>query len=436
MVNHSFTLESLLEIHHLPFIIINSALKIVAVNKAWEKHFDRSKAEIIGQDCCNTSQPCRHQQLFEKFEPYSGLFPDANAESPLLSVRGYPLLDNDGQVYLGETITNIPQLKGRRPPPDIIGTSPIFADFRNKLEQASRSQAPVMINGETGTGKELAAYFIHSQSQNANANFVVVDCTVLGDGLFESELFGHEKGSFTGASSAKKGLFELADQGTLFLDEIAELPLHLQPKLLRALETSQFRRVGGTTTLTSKVRVISATHKSLVDMVRAEQFREDLYYRLSVFPLNIPTLQERKQDIPLLVQYLLKQLGDNSAQEYQITKNALIKLMKHNWPGNIRELRNCIHLATSLCSNQTIEESDIHIQTLSKFSETLPFTYELTPLLPEPSKTKLTNPLDQIEAEFIRGLITKYQGNRKLIALEMNISERTLYRKLHRLNFI
>ncbi|MFA5985238.1 MAG: sigma 54-interacting transcriptional regulator [Methylococcaceae bacterium] len=430
MPKNAFTLDSLLETHDSPLVIIDSALTVVGVNRAWERRFGISREQQIGQPCCEDSENCRHRQLFEKLEPYAGLCvnPLSLKEQSPLRVRAYPLLDTLGQVYIGEllasTVNALESIKNVK----MIGHSPAFNAFKDRLRLAAETLAPVLICGETGTGKELAAEFIHQYSKVAQGEFVIVDCTMLTDELFESELFGHEKGAFTGAATSKKGLFELADKGTLFLDEIGELPLSQQPKLLRALESGQFRRVGGTAILKSNVRVVSASHRNLAEMVAAGRFREDLFYRLSVFPLQMPALHERKQDIPVLAEYLLQQIGIREGAKYTMSKPALEKLVLHDWPGNIRELRNCLHLAAGLSKNQLINEADIHILRQPLNSGETPVTAQAN------NATKRLHPLDQIEAEFISGLIEKFRGNRKLIAAEMNLSERTLYRKLNRLN--
>ncbi|WP_404358626.1 sigma-54 interaction domain-containing protein [Methylotuvimicrobium sp. KM1] len=436
MQTNSFTLNSLLETHDLPFIIVNAAQQVVAVNRAWENHFGQARESILGNACCNNPVDCRHRRFFQTLEPYAGLFNETVDEREyLLKVRGYPLLDTDGTLYLGESVLTAGASESLDKNPKMVGTSSAFINLKTKLQKAAQSNVPVMLNGETGTGKELAAEFIHRKSQNAEGEFVIVDCTVLGEDLFESELFGHEKGSFTGAASAKKGLFELADRGTLFLDEVGELPVSLQPKLLRALESGQFRRVGGTSSLTSTVRVVTATHRNLGEMVRNGLFREDLFYRLSVFPLEIPALRDRIEDMPALVGHFLKSFGHRDHCVYSMTKAAMQKLMQHKWPGNIRELKNCLQLATCLCTSHTIDELDISI--MRRQGVTLkPGMIERRgqgAAIEETGASNI-NPLDNIEAEFIRSLIKKYQGNRKLIASEMNISERTLYRKLNRLN--
>jgi len=428
-------LESLLETHEQPFVVIGADLRVVAVNQAWEKVFGTARGDLIGRPCCEKQGACRHQQLFQTLEPYAGIFTVKEGEDTkkLLNVRGYPLLDADGQLYLGESQSLMHKSVYEIHSSGMVGKSEAFIRLKAQLEQAANTTAPVLLLGETGTGKELAAEFVHRHSSHATGEFVIADCTVFGEDLFESELFGHEKGAFTGAAASKKGLFELADNGTLFLDEIGELPFSQQAKLLRAIESGQFRRVGGTSTLKASVRIVCATHRNLAEMVRQGRFREDLFYRLSVFPIEIPPLRERKQDIPLLADHFLQQIGITRGQPVTVSKGGLIKLIQHAWPGNIRELRNCLQLAGSLCAEGVIQEYDIHFmrrieesaQPMIDFNTAMPMTNQISTSL---------SALEQYEANFIAGLIKKYQGNRKLIAAEMNISERTLYRKLNRLN--
>ncbi len=436
MQNKSFTLESLLETHEQPFVVIDASLTVMAVNRAWEIHFGIPRDKHIGQPCCRDNSRCRHKQLFEKLEPYAGLFPNEHSEqASKIRVRGYPLLDSNNTFYIGETINlpPIPEQKYNRV--EMIGTCIAFVQCKEKIEQAAQTQIPAMLLGETGTGKEVAAAYLHQQSNRVEGEFVIVDCTILTEDLFESELFGHEKGAFTGATTSKQGLFQLADKGTLFLDEIGELPLSMQPKLLRALETGQYRRVGSTNTLKADVRAICATHRNLKEMVNQGLFREDLYYRLSVFPIQIPPLRERMEDIPALVDHLLKQIAKMNSVRYSITRQALVKLMKYQWPGNIRELRNCLQLAAGLCSDSLIEEYDIQIPELKKdFVDTAEANQPATQIHVQKQSNTSMNSMEKMEYEFITELIRKYNGSRKLIASEMNISERTLYRKLKRLN--
>ncbi|MCX7102681.1 MAG: sigma 54-interacting transcriptional regulator [Methylobacter sp.] len=360
MYNINITIESLLETHHLPFVLIDKNLKVIAVNRAWENQFDISRKQQIGQPCCIESGNCRHQHLCDTLEPYSSLISSNKTHSDTIRVRGYPLLDSDGQIYIGESIFPVASIKANLDS-GMIGSSLTFLALKNRLLQSAQTQMPILLTGETGTGKELASKFIHENSKNAGGKFVIMDCTLLGENLFESELFGYEKGAFTGAKAQKKGLFELADNGTLFLDEIGELPLAQQSKLLRALENGQFRRVGGTSQLTAKVRMICATHKNLANMVSEGTFREDLFYRLSVFPIELPPLRERKQDLSILCAHLIEQFGEINDCLYSISKQAMNKVSHHQWPGNIRELKNCLHLAINLCSHHQIEEQDICI---------------------------------------------------------------------------
>ncbi len=433
MFNSSISLETLLETHELPFVIIDSTLTVVGLNSAWEKQFSTTKKEFIGKSCCDDAPNCRHHELFQHLEAYEVI--EKLDQQTLAKVKGYPLLDKSGQVYLGESVSQIMPLSKTVTNSKMVGSSETFKHYFAKLQRAAKSNVPVFFLGETGTGKELAAEFIHSHSSRADHEFVVVDCTVLSEDLFESELFGHEKGSFSGAIGSKKGLFEVADQGTIFLDEVGELPISQQPKLLRVLETGQFRRVGSTKSISVDVRVVCATHRNLADMVKQGMFREDLYYRLTVFPVQIPPLRDRMQDIMELTDFILHQIGSREACAYSISKAALKKLLKHNWPGNIRELKNCLQLACSLCENNIVNEDDITYMQ----HEHLPFTSTISGVMPNagvgrPEHKEDSNPLVQMEIEVIRGLLEKYNGNRKLIAEEMNVSERTLYRKLKRFN--
>jgi len=436
MTNKIFNLGSLLETHDHPFKVIDLSLKVVAVNQAWELYFGLDRSECIGQPCCADNSECRHKKLAQSLEPYAGLYPHklSDDKQTSLHVRGYPLIDADGSLYIGESVVHAPYTASQSEPTSrMLGRSAAFNSLKTTLKKAANTLTPVLLLGETGTGKELAAEFVHQHSARAEGELVVVDCTGLGEELFESELFGHEKGAFTGAAGIKKGLFQLAHKSTLFFDEIGELPLSQQPKLLRALESGQFRRVGGTTTHHSDVRIICATHRDLAEMVAQGQFREDLYYRLSVFPVSIPPLRDRREDIPLLCDHLLNQISKANNCAFKLNKQALIKLMQHSWPGNIRELRNIMQLAAALCDNQCIDDADIQIQpTISDRPTTISEQSAFTSTTQ--TNTNQLNPLEQVEADFISGLIAKLDGRRKEVAKEMNISERTLYRKLKRYN--
>jgi formate hydrogenlyase transcriptional activator len=238
----------------------------------------------------------------------------------------------------------------------IIGQSPAI---RNVLEQVcivAPTDATVLLHGETGTGKELVANAIHNLSSRSRRSFVRMNCAAIPSGLLESELFGHERGAFTGALMQKKGRFEIADQGTLFLDEIGDISLELQPKLLRAVQEQEFERLGSTKTIGVNVRIIAATHRDLSAMIREEKFREDLFYRFNVFPIEIPPLRERREDIPLLVNYFVSKFSRRMGRQITSIPNATMEPLTNNpWPGNVRELANFIERAVILSRGEELK---------------------------------------------------------------------------------
>ena len=238
----------------------------------------------------------------------------------------------------------------------IIGQS---AAIRNVLEQVrivAPTDATVLLHGETGTGKELVAHAIHNLSSRSRRAFVRMNCAAIPSGLLESELFGHEKGAFTGALMQKKGRFEIADQGTLFLDEIGDISLELQPKLLRAVQEQEFERLGSANTIGVNVRIIAATHRDLSAMIRDEKFREDLFYRLNVFPIEIPPLRERREDIPLLVNYFVSKFSRRMGRQISSIPTATMDALTNNaWPGNVRELANFIERAVILSRGEELQ---------------------------------------------------------------------------------
>jgi sigma-54 specific flagellar transcriptional regulator A len=240
----------------------------------------------------------------------------------------------------------------------LVGKSPEIQSVRHLIEQVAPTEANVLILGESGTGKEVIARNVHFLSKRNDAIFIPVNCGAIPGELLESELFGHEKGAFTGAINSRKGRFELAEGGTLFLDEIGDMPLQMQVKLLRVLQERSYERVGGTKPIKCDVRVIAATHRDLETMIEQGLFREDLYYRLNVFPIESPALRERKEDIPLLLQELITRLEIDNAQ-IRFTENALISLMEHNWSGNVRELSNLVERLMILYPNQLIDLHDL-----------------------------------------------------------------------------
>jgi sigma-54 specific flagellar transcriptional regulator A len=240
----------------------------------------------------------------------------------------------------------------------LIGKSNQIQGVRHLIEQVAPTEANVLILGESGTGKEVIARNVHFLSNRTDSIFIPVNCGAIPGELLESELFGHEKGAFTGAIGTRKGRFELAEGGTLFLDEIGDMPLQMQVKLLRVLQERTYERVGGTKPIKCDVRVIAATHRNLEIMIEEGQFREDLYYRLNVFPIDSPALRERKEDIPLLLQELVSRLELDNAQ-IKFTANAMTSLMEHKWAGNVRELSNLVERLMILYPNQLIDVSDL-----------------------------------------------------------------------------
>lgn len=244
----------------------------------------------------------------------------------------------------------------------LIGESPQIQGVRKLIEQVAPTEANVLILGESGTGKELIARNVHSMSSRRDMPFVPVNCGAIPDELLESELFGHEKGAFTGAITARKGRFELAEGGTLFLDEIGDMPLQMQVKLLRVLQERSFERVGGNKTIKCDVRIVAATHRNLDKMIDEERFREDLYYRLNVFPIDSPALRERQKDIPLLLQEFTSRLRESRNESVKFTQAALQSLCEYQWPGNVRELSNLVERLTILYPNKVIDVFDLPVK--------------------------------------------------------------------------
>jgi DNA-binding NtrC family response regulator len=334
---------------------------------------------------------------------------------------------------------------------------------------AARTDAPVLLIGETGTGKELAAHFIHRYSRCRDKPFVALDCTVVTEALFESEVFGHERGAFTGSVGAKKGLFEAADGGTLFVDEIGEATPAMQAKLLRVLETGQFRRLGGNKTLHVNARVVCATNRDLWEEVKAGRFREDLYYRIACFRVRIPPLRERLDDIPVLAESLLQRLSETANRSFRLTREALEYLAQHDFPGNVRELRNMLQVAVAHSTHSP--SGMITRERLEGVAHNRPpATLGSAPRGPTPAPSSVadattssvaawaygavapspqrggmwmgppgpssahTPSLHDLEARHIADLLKRFEGNRRRVAESLGISERTLYRKLSRYN--
>jgi len=300
-----------------------------------------------------------------------------------------------------------------------VGKSPAFEKVLDDIRKVSQTSSTVLLTGETGTGKELIAATIHNTSKRQQNIFIKVNCTALPSSLIESELFGHEKGAFTGATSMRKGRFELADGGTLFLDEIGELNKDVQSKLLRVLQEREFERVGGSETIHVNVRIIAATHQNLLAKVRDGSFREDLFFRLNVFPIHVPPLRERISDLPLLAKYLIDKLSLNVGKNVRfICNDALALLREYSWPGNIRELSNVLERAIILCDEETIRPSHIF-------------------LTQQQSKTENEMQLVDMEIRHIKTILIKTRGKiagRGGAAELLGINRSTLISKMKKLN--
>lgn len=293
--------------------------------------------------------------------------------------------------------------------------------------RVSSSKASVLINGESGTGKEVLARAIHYASKRKEKLFVAVNCAALNENLLESELFGHEKGSFTGAEKQHKGRFELANEGTIFLDEIGDLPLPTQIKLLRVIQEGQIERVGGNTTLDVDVRIIAATNKNIPELINEGKFREDLYYRLNVVNINLPPLRERKEDIPLLIDVFLKKyFNETNKNKIEFSKEALDIIMKYNYPGNIRELENIIYRSIVLTRNEVITSDDLPIGVKNPNLE-LKNCYE--------EGATLQEKVESLEKRLINEALHQTKGNQSAAANLLGISERNMRYKLEKWGF-
>lgn len=332
-----------------------------------------------------------------------------------------PVLDDDGMtIGFLEILDKLDYASHDIGKAELIGVSPAFQHMLKLINRSAKSDISILLSGETGTGKELAAKAVHQASNRSEKPFVVVECTGLAENLFESELFGYEKGAFTGAQTRKQGLVDLAHGGTLFLDEIGDVPLSQQVKLLRLIETGNYRPVGSMQYKKADFRLVCASHKNLPDMVKKGEFREDLFYRIAAFPIELPSLRERKEDIALLAQHFL------SHSEFSMKKlsdKALHQITHYPFPGNIRELKNLIERAAIIADDKIIE------QVLSEQPE------QSTQLeqVPPTDNGKIKS-LEQIEAEYLTMLVNQSGKTVEQLSVALGISGRTLHRKLKKFN--
>jgi DNA-binding NtrC family response regulator len=320
-------------------------------------------------------------------------------------------VDNENRV-LRETLRTRPGFAG------LIGVSSKMQRVYKLIEKVCQHNYPVLILGESGTGKELVARSIHFSGVRRNKPFVPVDCSALPPNLIESELFGHVKGAFTGATHNRQGLLETAENGTLFLDEIGELPTDMQAKLLRAIQEKEIRPIGGSERLQLAARVIAATNRDLEAMVRQGTFRQDLYFRLNVVQIKLPPLRERKTDIPILISsFLEKQTGERGGREFTFTEAAMSQMLAYDWPGNVRELENTVERATALSSGPLLDVADLPTYVQYAMSHRVPPPDEIVPL-------------EELEKRAILHAMQEASGDKLQAAKLLKIGKTTLYRKL------
>ncbi|MCZ4312196.1 sigma 54-interacting transcriptional regulator [Comamonadaceae bacterium G21597-S1] len=422
-------LISYLEHDAQPMIVLDLQYNILAANTAYRRQFGAVDSPYIGHTCYRIShhydvpcdqagEHCPMQKAFEFKGPDRVLHIHHTPRGPEhVDVTLWPILDDHRDVvaYV-ERLATVRSASASPSAEGLVGSSPAFNAALAAVQRVSASSLPVLLLGETGTGKELFARAVHEGSERARGPFVVVDCSGFSETLFESELFGYEKGAFTGANQRKRGLAETADGGTLFLDEIGDVPLAMQVKLLRLIESGMFRRVGSVETQQANFRLVAATHKPLRQMVADGQFRQDLYYRISAFPIHLPALRERSSDIPVLVNSILQRSRDPH-RPVRLHPAAMARLQACDWPGNIRELRNVIDRARLFADDGVIRAEHVVFDT--------PVTRVAASTIP--ARAPATAAGHDVD---LRELVGRFKGTRSELARHLGWSERTLYRRL------
>ena len=408
------------------YIVFDKDYRIVAANDAYRAAFCPD-GEVIGRRCYEVShrytapcdqagESCPRRNAVESGHCQRTLHVHHTSRGEeYVQVHLYPLRDARGDVTLFvEHMAAAPAARVDRAADGLVGRAPAFVAMMEQVSRVAPTDTAVLLLGETGTGKEMVARAIHEGSPRARMPFVPVDCSGLAETLVESELFGHEKGAFTGALARKSGLVEAAAGGTLFLDEVGDIPLGLQVKLLRLLETGTFRRVGGVEPQQANFRLIAATHRDLSRRVHDEQFRADLYYRLAAFPIQLPPLRGRREDIPLLAESLLSRLSTGQAR--RLAPDSIRCLMRYDYPGNVRELRNILERASLLTDGALIERSSLPAE-IDADSE---------------AESRRSNLADAGRRAFEQA-VADHAGTRRELAAALGIGERTLYRRLREL---
>ncbi|MGB3724383.1 MAG: sigma 54-interacting transcriptional regulator [Glaciecola sp.] len=417
-----------------PAIFINTQYVILAVNDAYRALY--TNEVLIGSSHCyeishNHQQPCdKHgedcpiQQCISTQKTSSAVhIHHTEHGKTYCDIIMKPIKDSDGITSGFLEILDIIDFAATESRLDkMIGSSMPFKTMLTKIKRAASSNIAVLLQGETGTGKELVAQALHQSSARAQKPFVVIECTGLNENLFESELFGHEKGAFTGANFAKKGLIELANGGTVFFDEIADVPMSMQVKLLRLFESKSYRTVGGLTQKKADLRLVCASHKNLKTLVERGEFRQDLYYRIAGFPIQLPALSERTEDIPALAMHFLQQ----SDYPHKYFSHEAIGLIKnYTFPGNIRELKNIVEHAALMANEDCIEIDDLPEDV---FQDTR--THSDSPI----NSFSHNMTLDQAEAHYLKSAMQQASQGIEHLAHQLGVSKRTLYRKLNKHN--
>ena len=427
-------LTALLDGYAEPTIALDLGYRILAANRAYLEVYGDGK-NVAGRHCYEISHgyrvPCHEAG---ESCPLRGCLASGHPQRALhihhtprgdehVDVETRPIRDQAGEIRYVVEVLRQSRIASTQPVEDrLVGRCAVFNHLIELVHRVAPSDASVVLLGESGTGKELVAQAIHAASPRAKHRFVPVECTGLTESLFESELFGHEKGAFTGAHVRKAGLVSAARGGTLFLDEIGDIPLSLQVKLLRLLETGTYRRVGSAEPEQADFRLICATHQPLKRMMEEGAFRKDLYYRVNTFPIRVPALRERKEDLPLLVEALLRRLGLRS--KLSLSEDALECLRSYDFPGNIRELRNILERASLMADGSTVLVSHLPEECRCGGQE----SPESDPRADE------VVPLDEIERRYLRRVMARFPGDKRQLANMLGVSERTLYRKIRALS--
>ncbi len=425
-------LISYLEHEPQPMIVLDPDYNILAANTAYQRQFGAADRPHLGHKCFRVShrydvpcdqagEHCPMKRAFELKGPDRVLHIHHTPRGPEhVDVELRPILDVDHDVvaYV-ERLATVRTASARASSGGLVGRSPVFSAALSAVQRVGPSMLPALLLGESGTGKELFARAVHEASPRAGGPFVVVDCSGLTETLFESELFGYEKGAFTGASARKKGLVETAEGGTLFLDEMGDVPLSMQVKLLRLIESGTFRRVGSVETRQADFRLVAATHKPLQRMVADGRFRQDLYYRISAFPIHLPPLRERVADLPMLVDSFLQRDAD-ARHRISVEPAAMARMTAYHWPGNIRELRNVLDRARLFADDGMVRAEHLP----DEFGPGIVRPFEAAPAFPLPEATA------HDRAEDLSQHVAAFRGTRRELARQLGISERTLYRRL------